>query len=96
MNPVFNDQRRRCDQTAAWTLLHAYYQDHAQALDLREAFATDPNRHAQFTQQAPHLFADLSKNLIDATSQRLLLDLARECGLEQYRDAMFAGAGINQ
>ncbi|RZI97260.1 MAG: glucose-6-phosphate isomerase, partial [Haliea sp.] len=41
-------------------------------------------------------FADLSKNLIDATSQGLLLDLARQCGLERHRDAMFAGEKINR
>ncbi|HEY3048297.1 MAG TPA: glucose-6-phosphate isomerase, partial [Polaromonas sp.] len=43
----------------------------------------------------PHVFADLSKNLIDTTSQALLLDLAGQCGLAQHRDAMFAGELIN-
>ena len=37
---------------------------------------------------APEVFADLSKNRIDAATLRLLLDLARECGVEARRDAM--------
>ena len=41
------------------------------------------------------MFADLSKNLIDSQTQALLFDLARQSGLEAYRDAMFAGAAIN-
>ncbi len=41
------------------------------------------------------MFADLSKNRIDATTEALLLDLARECGLEAHRDAMFAGEPVN-
>ncbi|MFC5521311.1 glucose-6-phosphate isomerase [Polaromonas jejuensis] len=87
--------RLRCDQTPAWGALQACFNAHGQAFDLREAFAADPQRFANFSQQAPYVFADLSKNLIDATSQALLLDLAGQCGLAQHRDAMFAGESIN-
>ena len=62
---------------------------------MRSAFANDPQRFEQFSQDAPHVFADLSKNLIDATTQSLLLELARQCGIEQHRGAMFAGEAIN-
>ena len=41
------------------------------------------------------MFADLSKNRIDAATEQLLLQLARECGVAQHRDAMFAGEAIN-
>jgi glucose-6-phosphate isomerase len=37
----------------------------------------------------------LSKNLIDATIQSLLMDLARQTSLESHRDAMFSGTAIN-
>jgi hypothetical protein len=43
-----------------------------QAFDLRRAFAQDAGRFAAFSLEAPPLFADLSKNLIDRTAQRLL------------------------
>ncbi|WP_332777489.1 glucose-6-phosphate isomerase [Polaromonas sp.] len=85
--------RPRCDQTSAWAALQAHFK--AGQPVLRDAFAADPKRFASFSQQAPHVFADLSKNLIDAGSQALLFDLARQCGLEQHRDAMFAGELIN-
>ena len=87
--------RVRCDQAPAWRKLEQHFQQTAHALDLRDAFAYDNQRFATFSQQAPHVFADLSKNLLDALAQALLLQLARECGLEQHRDAMFAGERIN-
>ncbi|MBY4598994.1 glucose-6-phosphate isomerase [Ottowia caeni] len=88
--------RPRCDETAAWPLL----KEHAQAFrsgvfDLRDAFAEDSQRFAHFSQDAPHVFVDFSKNLIDARAQALLLQLARECGFEAHRDAMLAGESVN-
>lgn len=96
MNSAFSMQRKRCDQTPAWQQLQQYFGTTGQQLDVREAFVQAPSRYASFSQQAPHVFADLSKNRVDATSQQLLLQLARECELERYRDAMFAGDAINQ
>ena len=60
----------------------------------RPSRATRAALHA-FSLQAPEVFADLSKNLLDTATLHFLLDLARECGLEAQRDAMFAGAPIN-
>ncbi|GAB3475810.1 glucose-6-phosphate isomerase [Polaromonas eurypsychrophila] len=85
----------RCDRTPAWAALRALYAANGRTFDLREAFAANPRRFTDFSQDAPHLFADLSKNLIDAQTQTLLLKLALQCGLEGHRDAMFAGEKIN-
>ena len=87
--------RVRCDRTPAWTQLQGGFDQRGKNFDLRTAFAADPQRFVRFSQQAPHVFADLSKNLIDADVQDLLLDLARQCGVEQHRDALFAGEPIN-
>jgi len=87
--------RTRCDRTPAWAQLHAAYQTTGQGFDTRDAFAQDPTRFATFSQEAPYVFADLSKNRIDAATQALLLDLARQCGVQAHRDAMFAGEKIN-
>ncbi len=87
--------RTRCDQTPAWAALQALYDQSGKAFDLRDAFAADPQRFARFSQDAPHVFADLSKNLLDSATESLLFELARQCGLEQHRDAMFAGAHVN-
>ncbi|MEO8023948.1 glucose-6-phosphate isomerase [Polaromonas sp.] len=85
----------RCHQTPAWAGLQACFEASGKTLDLRDAFAANPQRFAEFSQDAPYVFADLSKNLINASIQALLLDLAHQCGLEQHRDAMFAGEKIN-
>ena len=87
--------RTRCDRTAAWGLLKSEFESAGKSFDLRAAFAADEQRFASFSQDAPHVFADLSKNLIDTATQGLLFDLARQCGVEAHRDAMFAGAAIN-
>jgi glucose-6-phosphate isomerase len=87
--------KTRCDRTAAWGRLQAHYDAAGRGFDLRQAFAADPQRFDAFSQSAPHLFADLSKNLIDAKTEELLLALAQEAGLEAHRDAMFAGEHIN-
>jgi glucose-6-phosphate isomerase len=85
----------RCDRTASWSALTGQFESQGRHFDLREAFAADPARFGAFGLQAPEVFADLSKNLWDAATRRLLLDLARECDLERRRDAMFAGEPIN-
>jgi glucose-6-phosphate isomerase len=87
--------RLRCDRTPAWSELRACYEASGRQFDLRSAFAADARRFEQFSLSAPHVFADLSKNLIDATAQAFLLDLARQCGVQAHRDAMFAGAAVN-
>jgi glucose-6-phosphate isomerase len=65
------------------------------AFDLRDAFASDARRFEAFSQAAPHVFADLSKNLMDAGTEQQLLELAQQTGLAEHRDAMFAGEAIN-
>jgi len=85
----------RCDRTEAWAALAHHHDAHGRALDLREAFARDPVRFDRFGVQAPEVFADLSKALWDDAARRLLADLARACGVEARRDAMFAGEPIN-
>jgi glucose-6-phosphate isomerase len=84
----------RCDQTPAWKSL----QQHAQAFqgfDLRTAFAADAQRAETLSQSAPHVFADLSKNHVDAATEAMLQALAQQTGLAAHRDAMFSGAPIN-
>jgi glucose-6-phosphate isomerase len=85
----------RCDRTEAWAALRGHYEAHGRAFDLREAFARDPSRFNALSVEAPHVFADLSKNLVDVATMHFLIDLARECGLEPRRDAMLAGEPVN-
>ncbi len=85
----------RCDRTPAWAALTRKFESSGKRFDLRAAFAADGERFERFSQDAPRVFADLSKNLIDLSTQELLFDLARQTRIEQHRDAMFAGEIIN-
>ena len=84
----------RCDLTPAWKNLQHHAQGFA-SFDLRTAFAQDANRAQRLSQNAPHVFADLSKNHVDAATEALLQALARQTGLSAHRDAMFRGEHIN-
>ncbi|MFO0445501.1 MAG: glucose-6-phosphate isomerase, partial [Betaproteobacteria bacterium] len=89
----------RCDETAAWAALAGHFQAHGRDFDLREAFARDAGqgaaRVAALSFAAPEVFADLSKNRLDAATLHFLLELARECRLEARRDALLAGELAN-
>ena len=95
MSVASNLSRLRCDRAPAWSQLAARFESSGKDFDARKAFAADATRFASFSQQAPHVFADLSKNLIDKPTEQLLFDLARQCGVESHRNAMFAGDAIN-
>ena len=86
---------KRCDTTAAWAALKGHFEAHGRGFDLREAFARDGGRFAAMSFEAPEVFADLSKNRLDTATLHFLFDLARECGLEAQRDAMFRGEPVN-
>ena len=84
----------RCDQTPAWQALQRQAQRWP-AFDLRQAFASDAQRVSAFSQAATHVWADLSKNHIDAAAESALLALAEQTGVAAQRDAMFRGEPIN-
>jgi glucose-6-phosphate isomerase len=67
----------------------------ATGFDLRTAFAQDAHRAHTLSQTAPQVFADLSKNHVDAATEALLQALAQQTGLAAHRDAMFRGEHIN-
>ena len=86
----------RCDRTPAWAALQAHYEAAGRGFDLRAAFANDAQRFEALSLQAPEVFVDLSKNLLDAATLELLLQLAQDCAIESQRDALFAGEPINR
>ncbi|ONN72415.1 glucose-6-phosphate isomerase [Pseudomonas oryzihabitans] len=81
-------------QLASWKAL----QEHRKAMQnfrMRDAFAADPQRFSQFSLSSSGLFLDYSKNLITEQTRDLLVNLAREAGLEGAIHTLFDGAYVN-
>jgi glucose-6-phosphate isomerase len=81
-------------QRKAWQELERHHQQIAGS-HLRELFAADPERGERLTASAEGLYLDYSKNRVTDETMALLVELARECGMPEHRDAMFAGEHIN-
>ncbi|HEV2243882.1 MAG TPA: glucose-6-phosphate isomerase [Streptosporangiaceae bacterium] len=81
-------------QRPAWKALEQHHSEIA-GRHLRELFAEDPGRGERLTAEAAGLYLDYSKNRVTDETLLLLRQLAEESGLEQRRDAMFAGERIN-
>src|SRR5256885_269068 len=84
-----------CNTLPAWPALESHFHEDIQTLDLRQAFAADAGRLDALSQQAPHVFADLSKNLWTERTEELLRELAQQTGVLAQRDAMLAGEPVN-
>ena len=80
--------------SAAWKALKGHYSEIA-GRHLRDIFAEDPDRGSELTLTLGDLYIDYSKHRVTRETLKLLVDLARAAGLEQRRDAMFAGEHIN-
>ncbi len=64
-------------------------------MQMRDMFATDPARFSRFSLEACGLLLDYSKNRVTEETMRLLFNLAKERGVEAWRDRMFHGEPIN-
>lgn len=82
-------------ETDAYSYLSNHYINIAPK-HLRDLFAYDPNRFEKFSIAFEDILFDYSKNRIDEQTIALLIQLARECKLEEAIEAMFDGSPINQ
>ncbi|MCH2082975.1 MAG: glucose-6-phosphate isomerase [Saprospiraceae bacterium] len=82
-------------ETKAWKALSAHY-EHLKDIHIKQLFAENANRFAQFSASFEDILLDYSKNRITQETLDLLVDLAKECGLKKAIDAMFSGQKINQ
>ncbi len=78
----------------AWQALTAHHEEF-EGKQLKDLFASDPARGTRYTAEAAELFLDYSKNRVDDTTLKLLVELAEECGLKEKMEAMFRGDKIN-
>jgi glucose-6-phosphate isomerase len=91
----YNSQRiEPLSKRKSWGLLRPHY-DAVRKLHLRNLFAEDPKRGEQMTAEGAGIFLDYSKNRITDETIKLLVELAKESGLQSRIDAMFRGEKIN-
>lgn len=82
-------------ETDAYNYLSNHYINIAPK-HLRDLFAYDTNRFEKFSIVFEDILFDYSKNRIDDQTIALLIQLARECKLDEAISAMFTGEHINQ
>ncbi|KPI35422.1 Glucose-6-phosphate isomerase [Cyphellophora attinorum] len=84
----------------AWKALVEHHDKVGRNIVLRDAFEQDPSRFEKYTKtfknvDGSEVLFDFSKNFLAQDTLPLLVNLAKEAGLEAKRDAMFAGEKIN-
>ncbi len=82
------------DNKPAWKALLAHFEE-IQSQHMRDMFEQDPQRFGHFSLTLNDILFDYSKNRISRETMDLLLQLAKECDLEAWRDRMFNGEAIN-
>lgn len=81
-------------QTEEWKRLQKHYQE-IKSLEMKELFAQDPDRFADFHIEFEDFLIDYSKHRITRKTLEYLLELAEASGVKQAAKAMFSGQHIN-
>ena len=84
----------RLTDRPAWKALQAHFAA-VRGMTLRQLFDQDSARGERWTLEGAGIFLDYSKHRATDETLRLLLELARDCGLRERIDAMFRGEKIN-
>ncbi|QKX04559.1 glucose-6-phosphate isomerase [Aquimarina sp. TRL1] len=82
-------------KTSAWKALQKHL-DNIKDTHLTTFFKENKNRANELSIKWNDFFVDYSKNRIDATTKKLLLQLAEETKLKEAINLYFSGAPINQ
>lgn len=81
-------------ETKVWNQLLAHAQE-MESVRMQELFTRDKDRFKRFSIELNDLLFDYSKNIINKDSIELLIELARQTGLDKAILAMFSGEKIN-
>jgi len=84
----------RLTDLPAWEQLQQHFET-IKDVHMRDLFAQDSTRFERFSITFNEILFDFSKNRIDQRSLDLLLQLAEQSDLSDWRDKMFAGEAIN-
>ncbi|KAL7274393.1 glucose-6-phosphate isomerase [Rhizina undulata] len=86
----------------AWQKLQGHHEVTAKDFVLKDLFANDVDRYRKYAKyfessdgQGIKILFDFSKNIVSDETFTLLIELAKETGVEKLRDAMFAGEKMN-
>ena len=82
-------------QTASWKKL-LQHQQYMKGIQMKNLFRNDAHRFDHFSLDLNDILFDYSKNLINAETFSMLMELARESGLADAIQAMFSGEKINR
>lgn len=82
-------------QTNAWKALASHYQE-IKDVEMKALFAAQGDRFEKYSMQLEDVLIDYSKNRVTDKTMDLLLDLAKECQLEDGIQEMFSGERINE
>ncbi|MES3016455.1 MAG: glucose-6-phosphate isomerase [Bacteroidota bacterium] len=86
--------RQKLTSSHAFKALGQHY-DQIKKHHLRDLFR-DKARFDKFSIKFGDILLDYSKNRINDETQKLLIELARECGVKEATEAMFNGEKINE
>ncbi|MDR2757429.1 MAG: glucose-6-phosphate isomerase [Planctomycetaceae bacterium] len=82
-------------KSAAWTALQKHRQ-FFETVTMRELFTENPKRFDEFSILfEDNILFDYSKNRITKETLKLLIDLAKETNVAEFRNKMFSGEKIN-
>ena len=82
-------------KTKAWEKLNRHFEE-IKDLEMKQLFAENPARAKEFTLHWKDFYLDLSKNRITEETQKILVELAEECGLAEAIQSYYIGEPINQ
>lgn len=85
----------RLTALSSWTRLRDHFNS-VRSLHMRDLFKEDQHRFEKFSIRYNDILLDFSKNRITEETFRLLVDLAKETGVEKGIQEMFSGSKINR
>ena len=80
----------------AWKKLAEHFKTDMRERHLRELFAKDKKRADKFSLEAGDLTLDYSRNHVNASTRKMLAQLAKQADVPAAIEAMFAGDRINK
>jgi glucose-6-phosphate isomerase len=91
----------QANQLKSWAALQQHHDTVGKSFVLKDEFKKDPKRFSKFSFTFPNtadnseILFDFSKNFLTEETLQILVDVAKEAGVEELRDAMFRGDKIN-